>query len=57
MKDMQARLEKVRADASEWALLSGAVPDEMTRELFARLATYLTELADEIERMLGATRH
>jgi len=57
MKDMQARLEKVRADASEWALLSGAMPDEMTRELFARLATYLTELADEIERMLGATRH
>jgi hypothetical protein len=57
MKDMQARLEKVRADASEWALLSGAVPDETTRELFARLATYLTELADEMERMLGATRH
>ena len=57
MKDMQARLEKVRADASEWALLSGAMPDEMTRELFARLATYLSEMADEIERMLGATRH
>jgi fructose-1-phosphate kinase PfkB-like protein len=57
MKDMQARLEKVRADASEWALLSGSAPDEMARELFAKLAACLTELADEVERVLGATRH
>jgi hypothetical protein len=57
MKDMRTRLEKVRADASEWALLSGSAPDEMARELFAKLAAYLTELADEAEGMLGATRH
>jgi hypothetical protein len=57
MKDMQARLEKVRADAIEWALLSGTTPDASARELFAKLAVYLTELADEVERVLGATRH
>ena len=57
MKDMQARLEKVRADASEWAALSGMAPDELARELFARLSAYLTELADEVERTLDATRH
>ena len=54
---MQARLEKVRADASEWAALSGMAGDESARELFARLSAYLTELADEVERVMGATRH
>lgn len=57
MNDMQARLEQVRTDATECALLSGSAPDEMTRELFATLAACLTKLADEVERMLGATRH
>ena len=57
MKNMQARLEKVRADAAEWTLLSGAAPDDTARELFAKLAAYLTELADEGERELAATRH
>jgi hypothetical protein len=57
MKDMEARLEKVRADATEWALLSGMAPDELARELFAKLSACLTELADEAERGLGATRH
>ena len=57
MKDTRARLEKVRDDATEWALLSGAASDETARELFARLSAYLTELADEVERMLGPTRH
>jgi len=56
MKDMQARLEKVRADASEGAPLSGMAPDEMVRELFAKLSALLTELADEVERVLDATR-
>ncbi len=57
MKDMEARLEKVRADATEWALLSGMAPDEPARELFAKLSAYLAELADEVERALRATRH
>jgi hypothetical protein len=57
MKDMRARLEKVRADATEWALLSGETPDQTARELFAKLAAHLTELADAVERALGATRH
>ena len=57
MKDMQSRLEKVRADASEWADLSGMTGDESARELFAKLSAYLIELADEVERTLEATRH
>lgn len=55
MKDMEARLERVRADAAEWALLSGTTPDATAREPFAKLSAYLTELANE--RMLGPTRH
>lgn len=57
MKNMQARLEKVRADAAEWTLLSGDAPDETACGLFAKLAAYLTELADEVERELATTRH
>jgi hypothetical protein len=57
MKDIQARLEKVRADATEWALLSGLAADELACELFAKLSAYLTELADEVERVLDAARH
>jgi hypothetical protein len=57
MKDVQARLEKVRADASEWAALSGMAPDELARELFAKHSAYPTELADEVERVMEATRH
>jgi hypothetical protein len=57
MKDMEARLDKVRDDATEWELLSRRAADEMARELFARLSGYLIELADEVERTLSATRH
>jgi hypothetical protein len=48
---------KIRADVTEWALLSGVTSDETARELFAKLAAYLTGLADEVERAPGATRH
>jgi hypothetical protein len=36
---MQARLEKVRADVTEWALLSGVTSDETASELFAKLVS------------------
>lgn len=57
MKDLEAHLEKVRADADEWAQLSRTAPDEIVRELFAKLSGHLTLLASEVERVLGATRH
>ena len=57
MKNLKMRLEKARTDATEWALLSGMAHDEKARALFAKLAAYLTELADEAERVLDATRH
>jgi hypothetical protein len=57
MKDMEARLEKLREDAAECAITSGLATDKKNRDLFARQAAYLTALADEVERALRATKH
>jgi hypothetical protein len=40
MKDMQASLEKLRADATEAALISELATDTAKRELFARLSIH-----------------
>ncbi|WFU45459.1 hypothetical protein QA640_46455 (plasmid) [Bradyrhizobium sp. CB82] len=53
MKDMQARLEKLRTDAAECALVRDLATDPKKRELFARLAEHLTVLASEVERAIG----
>jgi len=52
MKDMQARLEKFRADAAECALIRDLATDREKRALFARLADQLTMLATEVESLL-----
>jgi hypothetical protein len=57
MKDMQTHLEKLRTDAAECATASRLSTDRTNRELFARLAAHLTTLANEVERVLTATRH
>jgi hypothetical protein len=54
MKDLQAHLKKLRADAAECKLISDLATDDQKRELFARLAEHLSVLADEIETVLGA---
>ena len=41
MQDMKARLEKLRADAAECALIRDLATDPVKRELFARLAKHL----------------
>ncbi|WP_426409255.1 hypothetical protein [Bradyrhizobium ganzhouense] len=49
MQDMLARLEKLRTDAAECALIRDLATDPAKRALFDRLASQLTSLADQVE--------
>ena len=49
MKDYQASLEKLRADAAEYRLICDLATDLKKREIFDRLALHLTSLADQVE--------
>ena len=57
MRDMRKHLEKLRTEAAECETVSEVSTDTAKRDLFARLATHLTTLANEVERVLFATRH
>lgn len=48
MRDMQAHLEKLRADASECQIISELAASSMKRELFAKLAEHHCTLANEL---------
>jgi hypothetical protein len=52
MKDYQAQLEKLRKDAAECALIRDLATDKAKRELFDRLCSHLTVLADQVERAM-----
>ena len=54
MKDMQAHLEKLRADAAECALIRDLATDLEKRALFTRLAEHLATLASEVEAAITA---
>jgi hypothetical protein len=54
MQDMQAHLEKLRADAAECALVRDLATDVKKRELFTRLAEHLTVLAGAVEAAIAA---
>ena len=49
MKDYQAALEKLRAEAAEARLICDLATDRKKRETFDRLALHLTSLADQVE--------
>lgn len=49
MQDILARLEKLRTDAAECALIRDLATDPAKRALFDRLANHLTLLADQVE--------
>jgi len=49
MKDYQAQLEKLRAEAAECRLICDLATDPAKREMFDRLALHLTTLADQVE--------
>jgi hypothetical protein len=57
MRDMRKHLEKLRTDAAECETVSQVSTDSTRRDLFAKLAAHLTTLANEVERVLSATRH
>jgi hypothetical protein len=49
MKDPGEKLEQLRADARDCALISKLATDKAKREIFARLAEHLGQLAKDVE--------
>jgi hypothetical protein len=49
MKDYQAHVEKLRQEAAECALIRDLATDKAKREMFDRLCSHLTVLADQVE--------
>jgi hypothetical protein len=54
MKDIEAHLEKLRANAAECALIRDLATDPRKRALFTRLAEHLATLASEVEAAIAA---
>jgi hypothetical protein len=52
MKDFQASLDKLRADAADAALTRDLVTDKAKREFYDRLHQHFTRLADEVEQAM-----
>jgi hypothetical protein len=53
MKDLLAKLEKLRADAAECSLIRDLATDSAKRELFGRLAEHLGMLATAVESTIA----
>jgi hypothetical protein len=56
MQDMQARLEKLRTDAAECALIRDLAINAKKREFFTTLAEHLNVLASDVERAMTEMR-
>jgi hypothetical protein len=54
MKDLKAKLEKLRVDAAECNLISNLATDYAKRDLFARLSRRLLDMAAEVEAAIAA---
>ena len=52
MQDYLAQIEKLRKDAAECALIRDLATDKAKREMFDRLVSHLTVLADQVERAM-----
>ena len=52
MKDYLAQAEKLRREAAECALIRDLATDKAKREMFDRLVSHLTVLADQVERAM-----
>ncbi|MBO4227720.1 hypothetical protein [Bradyrhizobium neotropicale] len=55
MKDMQARLEKLRNEAEECELISKLATNGTKKALFARLAEHHRALVKEVEEAIVAS--
>jgi hypothetical protein len=53
MKDLRAKLEKLRADADDCALIAKLATDKVKRETFAKLAEHLGRLAKDVEAVIA----
>ena len=56
MEDIQARLEKLLADAEDCALIAKLATDVKKRDLFNRLATDLRGLASDVQAVIALQR-
>jgi hypothetical protein len=56
MKDCQTSLEKLRKDAAEAAMIRDLATEKAKREIFGRLHDHLNRLADEVERVMAASK-
>jgi hypothetical protein len=52
MKDYLAQVEKLRKGAADCALIRDLATDKAKREVFDRLASHLTLLADQVEQAM-----
>jgi ribosomal protein S7 len=52
MQDYVKQLEKLRTDAAECRLICDLATDKAKREMFDRLATHLSDLADQVEEAM-----
>jgi hypothetical protein len=52
MKDYLPQLEKLRKDAAECALIRDLATDPAKRDVFDRLHSHLTVLADQVEQAI-----
>jgi len=57
MKDYLAHAEKLRKEAAECALIRDLATDKAKREMFDRLVSHLTVLADQVERAMLERRN
>ena len=53
MKDMIRHMDKLRADAAEFRLISDLAIDKAKRDLFAKLSDHLNVLAMEVQRAIA----
>ena len=53
MRDLEAKLEKLRVDAADCDLISKLATDRAKRELFARLSRQLLVMAAEVETLIA----
>jgi hypothetical protein len=53
MKDLQEKLEKLRADAEDCNLISKLATDKTKRETFRKLSEQLCQMAAEIEQVIA----
>jgi len=57
MKDYLAHAEKLRQEAAECAQIRDLATDKAKREMFDRLCSHLTVLADQVERAMLERRN